>query len=110
MKYAIFLSPSHHLVRPTYKESPLDTTFPTKDCGLVISIHELQNAPKIVFVWSNFGDFISHHIQASEVGILNTYNGEICDHRWLWQLTQAPLTTLSTPSLLKFLMDPLHII
>ncbi len=78
--------------------------------GLCMSSLELQNAPVIEVVWGNFCDFISRRIQASEIGILIAYNGESCDLKWLWRLTQAPLSTLSIPSPLKFFMDPLRVI
>ncbi len=78
--------------------------------GLSISSLELQNTPVIEVVWGDFCDFISRCIQASEIGILIAYNGESWELKWLWRLTQAPLSTLSIPSSLKFFMDPLWII
>ena len=38
------------------------------------------------------------------------YNGQNCDMKWLWKLTQALRSPFSLPSKLKWLMDPYKVI
>jgi hypothetical protein len=65
-------------------------------------------------VWSLFNTSIDENLQDYENAILVAYNGETCDLRWIWKLTQASKSTNRTrrrmPTKIKFFLDPLHII
>jgi hypothetical protein len=38
------------------------------------------------------------------------WNGEACDLKWLWRLTQAPNSRYSLPENIKFFIDPYRVI
>ena len=38
------------------------------------------------------------------------YNGETCDLKWIWRLTQAPGLPYVMPKNLKYFIDPLRVI
>ena len=63
-------------------------------------------------VLSGIASLIGLHIFfcADDVGILVAYNNKTCDLKWLWKITQAPLSTLSFPSSIKFCLHPLKVI
>ena len=83
-------------------------------CSSIHGLHaqspEITNADSIFPVWSRFADFIDRHFSDNDVGILVAYNGETCDLAALWQLTQAPRSTLSFPHQLKYFLDPYKVI
>ena len=46
----------------------------------------------------------------SETVILIAWNGENCDLKWLWRITQAPRSRLSFPPQIQYCMDPYRVI
>ena len=38
------------------------------------------------------------------------YNGETCDLKWIWRLTQAPGLPYGMPQKLKYFLNPLRVI
>jgi hypothetical protein len=42
--------------------------------------------------------------------VLVAWNGEACDLKWLWKLTQAPNSMYSLPPNIKYFIDPYHVI
>ena len=46
----------------------------------------------------------------SEIVILVAWNGENCDLKWLWKITQAPRSRLSFPPQIQFFVDPYCVI
>ena len=46
----------------------------------------------------------------SETVVLVAWNGEVCDLKWLWRLTQAPNSRYSLPENIKFFIDPYRVI
>ena len=71
-------------------------------CSSIHGLHaqspEIINADSIFPVWSRFTDYIDQHFSDDDVGILVAYNEETCNLAALWQLTQAPQSTLSFPT------------
>ena len=61
-------------------------------------------------VWEEFIGCFGTNMNREEVGILVAYNGETCDLKGLWKLTQAPRSPYDLPSKLKYFMDPLKVI
>ena len=49
-------------------------------------------------------------MESGEVAILVAYNGETCDLKWLWKLTQAPRSPYDLPETMAYFVDPLKII
>ena len=64
-----------------------------EQCVAVHGIHSLDpcivGTNKIDVVWRDFCKWIEENINADKVGILMAYNGQNCDMKWLWKLTQA---------------------
>ena len=42
--------------------------------------------------------------------VLVAWNRETCDLKWLWKLTQMPISQLSLPNAFKYFIDPLRVI
>jgi hypothetical protein len=42
--------------------------------------------------------------------VLIAWNGETCDMKWLWRLTQAPNLRYSLPDIIKYFIDPYRVI
>jgi hypothetical protein len=40
----------------------------------------------------------------------NHWNGETCDLKWLWKITQAPGSRCSLPQQIKFFIDPFRVV
>ncbi len=78
--------------------------------GITPDSPKIQNASSIEEVWGEFCSFINRRIKSNEIGILVAYNGETCDLKWLWKLTQAPTSTMIIPPKLKCFIDPLRVI
>ena len=57
-------------------------------------------------VWSQFIAWIESNTERDEIIILVAYNGEKCDLKWIWRLTQAPCSSYSMPSKIKYFIDP----
>jgi len=69
------------------------------------AVHHLSsNSPQILSAdpinqaWSDFNNFINSNLHHEEKCIMIAYNGEACNLRLLWKLTQAPNSTLSMPT------------
>ena len=78
----------------------------TKIHGLTENSPSIQNASDIDVVWSQFVNWINTNTAWDEEIIIVVYNGEKCDMKWLWKLTQAPFTHLNLPTKIKYFMDP----
>ena len=67
-----------------------------EQCLAVHGIHpsdpRITQADKISVVWRDFCHWLETHTAADEVGIIVAYNGQNCDMKWLWKLTQAPFS------------------
>ena len=72
----------------------------------------ISSADDIATVWVKFCAWIDKHIPryGSQKGIMVAWNGESCDLRWIYKLTQAPRSSLSLPPQLVFFLDPLKVI
>jgi hypothetical protein len=73
-----------------------DTT--TRVHGLHAASPEIMVMDAIGLVWHCFTHWNAYNFCADDVGILVSYNGETCDLKWLWKITQALRSTLSVPS------------
>ena len=78
----------------------------TKIHGLTENSPSIQNASDIDVVWSQFVNWINTNTAWDEEIIIVAYNGEKCDMKWLWKLTQAPFTHLNLLTKIKYFMDP----
>ncbi len=83
-------------------------------CVAVHGIHpsdpRITEADKLAVVWGQFCEWLEKHTASDEVGILVAYNGENCDMKWLWKITQAPFSPYHMPEKLKWFMDPYRVI
>eukprot|EP00956_Cyclotella_meneghiniana_P010948 scaffold15307_cov38-Cyclotella_meneghiniana.AAC.3 len=55
-------------------------------------------------VWHTFCEWVDSH-EPDETIILVAYNGEKCNCKWLWKLTQAPFSQYNLPTKIKWFMD-----
>ena len=78
--------------------------------GIHPSDPRIVNASEMRIVWMTFCDWIDSHTEDDETVILVAYNGEKCDCKWLWKLTQAPYSQYDLPTKIKWFMDPLKVI
>ena len=74
--------------------------------GLHAGHPDIVRADSMRVVWRDFQQFISDNIGPDEVGILVAYNGEKCDLKWIWKLTQAPMAPYDMPPKLLYYVDP----
>jgi hypothetical protein len=75
--------------------------------GIHPSDSRITGADKIGVVWREFRAWIDRHVSADEKIVLIAYNGEKCEAKWLWKLTQAPYSPFHMPPQCEFFMDPL---
>ena len=78
--------------------------------GIHPSDPRITEADKLSVVWGQFCEWLEKHTASDEVGILVAYNGENCDTKWLWKITQAPFSPYRMPKKLKWFMDPYRVI
>ena len=78
--------------------------------GLHASHPSIQSAQDMKTVWNEWEIFIDNEICTEEIGILIAYNGESCDLKWLWKLTQSSTSKLNMPPQVKHFLDPLKVI
>ena len=78
--------------------------------GLTASDQRISGADTIGVVWSHFCLWLGDNVAPDESCILIAWNGEGCDLKWLWKLTQAPGSRFVWPGQVKFFMDPLRVI
>jgi len=64
----------------------------------------IVNVKRLPEVWERFSTFIK-----SNVG-RHAWNAESCDMRWIYQVAQAPNTTLSLPDEIQYFFDPFKVI
>jgi hypothetical protein len=82
-----------------------------------IDIHQIHSederivgAHNIHQVWLQFKTWLNSHVGMSETVILVAWNGENCNLKWLWKITQAPRSCLSFPPQIQFFIDPYRVI
>ena len=78
--------------------------------GIRPSDPRIQDAGRMRIVWEQFCNWVDSVVGDDKVAVLVAYNGETCDMKWLWKLTQAPGSVYDMPSKIKFFMDPLTIL
>ena len=69
----------------------------------------IRNASEMCVVWSRFIAWIESNTERDEIIILAAYNGEKCDLKWIWRLTQAPRSSYTMPSKIKYFIDPYNV-
>ena len=82
-----------------------------------IGVHKLTptdsritNADDIGTVWERFNIWIDRHTSPEDTIVLVAWNGATCDLKWLWKVTQAPLSALHLSSKIKYFIDPYRVI
>ena len=66
--------------------------------GLSRSTDEkIVQADEMDIVWDQFVQWFVSNLERDEVAVLVAYNGETCDLKWLWKLTQAPRSQYMLP-------------
>ena len=70
----------------------------------------IVDADGIETVWRRFVGWVERKIDEDEMAILVVWNGESCNLKWLWRLTQAPGSALSMPDKIEFFLDPKMVI
>ena len=70
----------------------------------------IQSAEGIERVWQQFTSWFYREVNTSKTVILVTWNGETCDLKWLWKITQAPGSRCSLPQQIKFFIDPFRVV
>ena len=78
--------------------------------GIRATDDRIKNADGIKAVWGRFLDWFRTHTRQYSAVILVAWNGENCDLKWLWRITQAPRSPCSMPDKLQFFMDPYKVI
>ena len=78
--------------------------------GLHASHPSIRDAEEIHAVWHRFCQWIRANVARDEVIVLVAYNGETCDLKWLWMMTQSPRSQLSLPPQIQFFLDPLQVV
>ena len=85
-----------------------------KACTDVHGLH--PNHPAIIAaagitdVWVRFTQWLCRHVKSNESVILVAWNGENCDLKWLWKLTQAPRSQLKMPSQIEYFVNSYRVI
>ena len=77
--------------------------------GLTATHPSIRDAEEIYPVWQRFCQWLRSNVSPDEAIVLVAYNGETCDLKWLWRMTQAPRSPLSMPSQIKYFLDPLRV-
>lgn len=82
-----------------------------------MSVHGLNpNSPEILaaeglnVVWDKFCKWVDHAVPNGQVAILVAWNGEACDLKWFWEITQAPNSPYQMPPKIKYFIDPYRMI
>eukprot|EP00956_Cyclotella_meneghiniana_P013939 scaffold20501_cov80-Cyclotella_meneghiniana.AAC.1 len=85
-----------------------------EQCVAVHGIHpsdpRIVGADKMSVVWADFCKWVEEYTNPDDVCILVAYNGQNCDMKWLWKLTQAPFAPYRLPSKIQWFMDPYKVI
>ena len=64
----------------------------------------------IDIVWKEFQQWVNKQIRDNEATILVACNGISCNLKWIWRLTQVPLTRFNMPRKVKFFLDPRNVV
>ena len=67
----------------------------------------IMAAMKMPQVWAQFVSWVDSNVDSDEHAVVIAYNGETCDLKWIWRLTQAPGFPYVMPRKLKYFLDPL---
>ena len=78
--------------------------------GIHPSDPRILNADKMDKVWSDFCSWIESNVAPDATIILVAYNGEKCEAKWLWKLTQAPFSPFHMPRRVKYFLDPYKVV
>ncbi len=78
--------------------------------GILPDDERIKNAGNMGTVWPEFQRWFWSIVSPSETVVLVAWNGEACDLKWLWRLTQAPNARYSLPENIKFFIDPYRVI
>ena len=78
--------------------------------GILPDDERIKNAGNMRTVWPEFQRWFWSIVSPSETVVLVAWNGEACDLKWLWRLTQAPNSRYSLPENIKFFVDPYRVI
>ena len=78
--------------------------------GILPDDERIKNAGNMRTVWPEFQRWFWSIVSPSETVVLVAWNGEACDLKWLWRLTQAPNSRYSLPENIKFFIDPYRVI
>ena len=100
----------------------MNSTIPTPDSDMDwdpkhVEVHGLhpdhpmiRDAETIDIVWPKFQQWLEDLVEPEERVILVAWNGESCDLKWIWKLTQAPRSLLSMPACIEYFLDPRRVI
>jgi hypothetical protein len=78
--------------------------------GILPDDKRIKNAGNIRTVWPKFQRWFLTNVSPAEMVVLVAWNGEACDLKWLWRLTQAPNLINSLPLNIKYFIDPYRVI
>ena len=95
----------NEFVRP--EEGAIFDSHATAIHGLTAEHENIVNAADIETVWDQFCRWFYIHLRDDEVAVLVAWNGETCDLKWLWKLTQAPRSPCYFPDEMIYFMDPM---
>jgi hypothetical protein len=70
----------------------------------------ITSANNIETVWQQFNSWFYWEVDTSETVSLVTWNGESCDLRWLWKITQAPGSCCFLPPQIKYFINPYRVV
>jgi hypothetical protein len=78
--------------------------------GILPDSERIINAGNMRTVWPEFQRWFFSIVSPAEMVVLVAWNGETCDLKWLWMLTQAPNSRYSLPDNIKYFIDPYRVI
>ena len=78
--------------------------------GILPDDERIINAGNMRTVWPDFQRWFFSIVSPAEMVVLVAWNGETCDLKWLWRLTQAPNSRYSLPDNIKYFIDPYRVI
>ncbi len=70
----------------------------------------ITSANGIETVWQRFNSWFYRKVKASETVILVAWNGELCNLKWLWKITQVPGSCCFLPPQIKYFIDPYRVV
>ena len=83
----------------------------------LVAVHGLRgndpritSAPVMSVVWERFCRWVDSKVPEGDVATLVAWNGEHCDMKELWKLTQAPNSSCHMPPQLQYFLDPYRVI